>query len=197
MDRSDTQNVETDKTPLAVEVVSFGFKNGSPPPANIVLDVRFLKNPYWVEELRPLTGLDAPVRKYVLDQELAQDVLDNLVKLVEHTAPAMLQAKVNTFTIALGCTGGQHRSPAMVEALRERVCSRFADYEVSSSHRELIRMKQEAEANFASEDGDSSIQSASQEDNYPESHDSSDSNDGAKKRSKSDASAVMSKGSSN
>lgn len=144
------QNVDTEKTPLAVEVISFGFKNGAPPAANIVLDVRFLKNPYWVEELRPLTGLDAPVRQYVLQQELAQNVLDNLIKLVEHTAPAMLRAKVNTFTIALGCTGGQHRSPSMVEALVEKIRERFSHYKVISTHRELARLKQDGTANCAS-----------------------------------------------
>jgi RNase adapter protein RapZ len=153
VERPEKQNPESETTPLAVEIVSFGFKNGAPPPANIVLDVRFLKNPYWVDELRPLTGLDAPVRKYVLDQTLAQDVLENLIKLVEHTAPAMLKAKVNTFIIALGCTGGQHRSTAMVEALGERVRSHFTEYNVTCSHRELARLRQEAEANFASEDG--------------------------------------------
>lgn len=132
------------QAPLTVEVVSFGFKYGTPPTANIVLDVRFLKNPYWVEELRPLTGLDEPVRKYVLDQGLAQSVLDNLEKLVEQTAPAMLKVKANSFVIALGCTGGQHRSPAMVEALVERVKNRFSNYEVRGAHRELGR--QEAES---------------------------------------------------
>jgi len=131
-------------TPLTVEVISFGFKNGTPPPANIVLDVRFLKNPYWVEELRPLTGLDEPVRKYVLDQNLAQSVLENLLRLVEQTAPAMLKAKATSFIIALGCTGGQHRSPAMVEALSERVREKFTNYEVKSSHRELARILAES-----------------------------------------------------
>lgn len=138
VDKSESTN-QSNKgtTPLTVEVISFGFKNGTPPAANIVLDVRFLKNPYWVEELRPLTGLDEPVRKYVLDQNLAQSVLSNLMLLVEETAPAMLKAKASSFVIALGCTGGQHRSPAMVEALSERVREKFRAYEVKSSHREL------------------------------------------------------------
>lgn len=137
-------------TPLAVEIISFGFKNGTPPAANIVLDVRFLKNPYWVEELRPLTGLDEPVRKYVLDQVLARDVLGNLIELVEHTAPAMLKAKATSFIIALGCTGGQHRSPAMVEALSERVREQFPQYEVRTVHRELLKSKHPAESPAAS-----------------------------------------------
>lgn len=171
--------MNSEKSPLAVEVVSFGFKNGAPPAANIVLDVRFLKNPYWVEELRPLTGLDAPVRQYVLEQELAQNVLDNLIKLVEHTAPAMLKAKVDTFTIALGCTGGQHRSPSMVEALVDRIRGRFSNYRVSSFHRELTRMKQEARK---SENGEA------QEDC---------SLDGTENSKKRDASAVTAQGSNN
>jgi UPF0042 nucleotide-binding protein len=139
------------KAPLTVEIVSFGFKYGTPPIANISLDVRFLKNPYWVDELRPLTGLDEPVRKYVLDQGLAQDVLENLEKLVEHTVPAMLKVKSNSFVIALGCTGGQHRSPAMVEALAERVRKRFSQYEVTSGHRELERMHDEKTASLTAQ----------------------------------------------
>jgi UPF0042 nucleotide-binding protein len=146
-----SQQSNSTKAPLTVEVVSFGFKYGTPPAANIVLDVRFLKNPYWVEELRPLTGLDEEVRKYVLDQGLAQDVLDNLEKLVEQTAPAMLKVKANSFIIALGCTGGQHRSPAMVEALVERIRNRFANYQVTSAHRELARMHETKSASLTAQ----------------------------------------------
>lgn len=121
----------------AIEIISFGFKNGSAPAANLVFDVRFLKNPYWVEELRPLTGLDEPVRKYVLDQALAQDTLNTLTSLAARIAPAMFETKSHTLTIALGCTGGQHRSTAMVEALADRIEAQCPQYRVKRFHREL------------------------------------------------------------
>lgn len=127
----------TEQMRFSVEITSFGFKNGTPPSANILLDVRFLKNPYWVEKLRPLTGLDAPVKKYVLDQPMAQDVLETLVSLVGQIAPAMIETKTDTFLIALGCTGGQHRSPAMVEALGERLEETYPSFTVKRNHREL------------------------------------------------------------
>lgn len=134
---------KTEKTPIGnhtVRVVSFGFKNGPPPLANLVLDLRFLKNPYWVENLRPLSGLDAPVAEYVLEQELAQEVLMSLEKILAHALPAILSVKANSFTVALGCTGGQHRSTAMVEALAARLARTYPQYCVRTEHRELDRV---------------------------------------------------------
>jgi len=122
-----------------VSVVSFGFKNGNPPEANVVLDVRFLKNPFWVDELRPLTGRDAPVHKYVMEQSSAQEFMGNLFALVSQVMPAMFAAKTDNFTIALGCTGGQHRSVAVAEELAQKLQSTYPHYEVSLSHRELDR----------------------------------------------------------
>lgn len=134
-----TNNAESENQPLTVVLTSFGYKNGPPPPANLVLDVRFLKNPYWEEELRPLTGMDEAVREYVISQKLAQDVLVTLMQLLEQTLPLMLSVKSDTFTIALGCTGGQHRSTAMVEELSQRLKEAYPDYEISKSHRELAK----------------------------------------------------------
>lgn len=122
---------------LVVQLVSFGFKNGPPPLANLVLDVRFLKNPYWEEHLRPLTGLDQSVREYVIEQRLAKDVLNNVIKLLEDVLPAMLKIKSDKFVIALGCTGGQHRSTAMVQELGDILSERYPQYSIEREHREL------------------------------------------------------------
>ncbi len=122
-----------------VSVVSFGFKNGNPPQANVVLDVRFLKNPFWVEELRPLTGRDAPVQKYVMEQISAQEFMGHLFTLVSQVMPAMFDTKTDNFTIALGCTGGQHRSVAVAEELAQKLQSSYPHYQISLSHRELDR----------------------------------------------------------
>lgn len=122
---------------MEIKVISFGYKNGAPPLANLVLDVRFLKNPYWVEALRPLTGKDEPVKRYVLEQQLASDLLDSLTNMLSHVIPVMLETKTTTFRIALGCTGGQHRSTAVAEALAERLKERFPNFTVQIEHREL------------------------------------------------------------
>lgn len=122
-----------------VKVVSFGFKNGDPPQANVVMDVRFLKNPFWVEGLRPLTGRDQPVKDYVMEQSSAQEFMSNLKALVSHVIPVMFvnQANIDSFTIALGCTGGQHRSVAVAEEVARFLKDNYPDYKVSLSHREL------------------------------------------------------------
>jgi UPF0042 nucleotide-binding protein len=125
-----------DARPL-VKVVSFGFKKNDLPTANLMLDVRFLKNPYWVEELRPLTGKDERVASYVMDQTQAKDFVGNLLRLIEQFVPAMLEAKTNTVTIAIGCTGGQHRSVAVAEALSNILSQDYPDYHVTVMHREL------------------------------------------------------------
>lgn len=126
----------------SVNVLSFGFKNGDPPQANVIMDVRFLKNPFWVEELRPLTGRDQPVRDYVMEQSSAQEFMGNLKALVSHVIPAMFhnQANVDSFTIALGCTGGQHKSVAVAEEVAKFLQDSYPQYKVSLSHRELDQL---------------------------------------------------------
>lgn len=127
----------TSGTKMEIKVISFGYKNGAPPLANVVLDVRFLKNPYWVEELRPLTGKDGPVKQYVMEQQLASDLLDSLTTMLSHVIPVMLETKTTTFRVALGCTGGQHRSTAVAESLAERLRQIFPGFSVDLEHREL------------------------------------------------------------
>lgn len=122
-----------------VNVLSFGFKKGDAPQANVVMDVRFLKNPFWVEELRPLTGRDQPVKDYVMEQSSAQEFMGNLKAMVSHVIPAMFlnQANIDSFTIAVGCTGGQHRSVAVAEEVAKFLKDSYPHYKVSLSHREL------------------------------------------------------------
>ena len=100
---------------LRVTVVSFGFKNGIPVDADLVVDVRFLPNPHWVPELRPQTGLSQPVSDYVLAQAGAEEFLQRLQGLLEVTAKGYITEGKRFATIAIGCTGGKHRSTAMAE----------------------------------------------------------------------------------
>jgi UPF0042 nucleotide-binding protein len=106
---------------LRVTVVSFGFKNGIPVDADLVVDVRFLPNPHWVPELRPQTGLSAPVRDYVLAQDGATEFLQRLQELLQVTTKGYLTEGKRFVTVAIGCTGGKHRSTAMAEEFGRRL----------------------------------------------------------------------------
>jgi RNase adapter protein RapZ len=100
-----------------VTIMSFGYKHGVPPDADLVLDCRFLPNPHWVEELRPMTGLDAEVQDYVAAFELTEQFLQRLEPLLELLLPAYVDEGKSVLTIAFGCTGGRHRSVSMVERM--------------------------------------------------------------------------------
>jgi UPF0042 nucleotide-binding protein len=119
-----------------VEIVTFGFKFGLPRKADLVFDVRFLTNPFWVPDLQPLSGLSAPVRRYVLEQPQAGRFLDLVVQLLELTVPAYRAAGRERLIVALGCTGGYHRSIALAEELASRLGS-LEGASVSVIHREL------------------------------------------------------------
>ncbi len=106
---------------LRVTVVSFGFKNGIPVDADLVVDVRFLPNPHWVPELRPQTGLSAPVRDYVLAQNGATEFLQRLQELLQVTTQGYITEGKRFVTVAIGCTGGKHRSTAMAEEFGRRL----------------------------------------------------------------------------
>ncbi len=108
-------------TGLFVNIVSFGFKNGTPRDADILLDVRFLPNPHWIDELRPLDGLDTPVRDYVLSQPETGAFLDRLFALFDVMVPAFIKEGKHYLTIAIGCTGGKHRSVTLAEELAAHV----------------------------------------------------------------------------
>ena len=122
---------------LNVSVMSFGFKNGLPLEADLVFDVRFLPNPYYVPELKTLTGLDEPVREYVFASEAAGRVLERLEPLLVFLLPQYLQEGRTELVIAVGCTGGRHRSTAMAHHLATYIGG--LGYPVSESHRDISR----------------------------------------------------------
>jgi hypothetical protein len=106
---------------MLVTCVAFGYKHGMPPEAAWVADVRFLDNPYWVPELRPLTGLDEPVREYVLGQPAAVRALDGLAALLGGLLDEYARRGRMELTVAFGCTGGRHRSVAMAAEMARRL----------------------------------------------------------------------------
>lgn len=108
---------------LSVGLMSFGFKNGVPPEADLVFDVRFLANPFDVPELRPLSGFDAPVARFVLEQPDATAILERIEDLLRFMVPRTTREGRSSLTVAVGCTGGQHRSVALVEALARRLAA--------------------------------------------------------------------------
>ncbi len=102
---------------IMVNVMSFGFKYGMPLDADLVFDVRFLPNPFYVEELKLLSGLDAPVRDYVFGFEQSNTFMDKLTDMIEYLLPLYIEEGKYSLTIAVGCTGGRHRSVAVASAL--------------------------------------------------------------------------------
>lgn len=122
---------------LAVRVVSFGFKYGLPLDADLVFDVRFLPNPYYKTELRYQTGLDAPVAEFVGGFQQTEDFMHKLTDLISFLLPQYVEEGKTNLVIAIGCTGGKHRSVALTHALAEFIVQR--GYAVSESHRDLAR----------------------------------------------------------
>jgi UPF0042 nucleotide-binding protein len=120
---------------MQTTLVSFGYKHGLPLDADLVFDCRFLPNPHWVEELRPLTGLEAPVRDYVLGQDAAGPFLTNLETMLGQLLPAYVAEGKAYLTIAMGCTGGHHRSVAIAEEVARRL--RSAGHHVGVLHRDV------------------------------------------------------------
>ena len=121
---------------LFVSLQSFGYRHGLPDEADMVLDTRFLPNPHWVEQLRRKSGLDAAVKDFVVERADAQEFLDQVVGLVRFTAPRFLAEEKRRLVLALGCTGGRHRSVALVEELAQRLKNE-SDVVVSVSHRDI------------------------------------------------------------
>lgn len=121
---------------LIVNIMSFGFKHGIPSDADIVLDVRFLPNPFYIEEMKRQTGLDEDVRKYVLQFEEAGIFLDKTEDLLRFLLPNYIKEGKYRLVVAIGCTGGRHRSVALAEALYERL-KELTEYGVTISHRDI------------------------------------------------------------
>ncbi|MGT2809773.1 RNase adapter RapZ [Streptococcus intermedius] len=122
-----------------IEVVSFGFKYGIPLDADLVFDVRFLPNPYYQPELRHQTGLDKPVYNYVMNYTESEEFYQHLVDLIKPILPGYQKEGKSVLTIAVGCTGGQHRSVAFAQRLADDLTN---DWTVHSSHRDKDRRKE-------------------------------------------------------
>ena len=123
---------------LAIQIISFGFKLGVPLEADLVFDVRFMQNPFYIPELREHSGLTEPVREYVLGQPITRRFLEFLHEFLEFTVPAYVGEGKTRLTIAIGCTGGYHRSIAIAEALAGWLKERDLG-PVAVFHRELDR----------------------------------------------------------
>ena len=126
-----------ERTRLSVTVISFGFKYGIPVDADFVADMRFLPNPHWIPELRAHNGTDADVAEYVYGQDGAQEFLTDYVKVLAGVAPGYLREGKRFMRIAIGCTGGKHRSVAMSEEIARRL--RALGHDAATSHRDLGR----------------------------------------------------------
>ena len=122
---------------MKATVVSFGFKYGIPVDADVVADMRFLPNPHWVPELRPLTGRDEAVADYVMARPEAQEFLAKYVDLIRTVVVGYLREGKRFMTVAIGCTGGKHRSVAMTEEIAARL--RTVGVDARTEHRDLGR----------------------------------------------------------
>ncbi|MTV82441.1 RNase adapter RapZ [Secundilactobacillus folii] len=122
-----------------IEIMSFGFKYGLPIDADIVMDVRFLPNPYYLPELRNQTGLDEPVYDYVMKQPETEDFYHQFLSLLQTTVPGYKREGKTNLTIAIGCTGGQHRSVALAERIGNELGEK---YPVHISHRDINKRKE-------------------------------------------------------
>jgi UPF0042 nucleotide-binding protein len=125
---------------LKVSIFSFGFKYGPPPESHIQFDVRFLPNPYWVEELRATTGLQSATASYVIDSEAADDFFIHLIPLLDFITCQFTSADRENLTIAVGCTGGRHRSVAVAEKLGQIMSK--SGLAVSITHHHINSEKQ-------------------------------------------------------
>ena len=119
-------------------VTSFGFKYGLPMDADLVFDVRFMPNPFYIEELRHQTGLDAPVADYVFSFPQTGDFVKRLHELLDFTLPMYAEEGKTNLVIGIGCTGGHHRSVAVTHVLAEHI--RQQGYHVTEAHRDISRV---------------------------------------------------------
>lgn len=124
-----------DRDVMNIHVVSFGFKHGIPIDADFVLDVRCLPNPYWIESMRDKTGLDQELKDYVFSFEESEKLLDKVKDLLDYLNPLYIKEGKSQIVIAIGCTGGNHRSVVIAEALKEYFSRRWDN--VSVTHRDI------------------------------------------------------------
>lgn len=131
--RKKWQNLACRCQGMRVHLISFGFKYGAPAEADMVMDLRFLPNPYFDEELRPLSGQDEPIARFVLGEDPGREYLRRLLDFLDFTLPLYASEGRYRLTMAFGCTGGRHRSVAVTEAVLAHLCGR--DYAVTVEHR--------------------------------------------------------------
>ncbi|EGJ27629.1 RNase adapter RapZ [Streptococcus porcinus] len=136
---SDQFSSASNTVSFRVEVMSFGFKYGIPLDADLVFDVRFLPNPYYIADLREKTGLDQEVYDYVMEHQESEDFFQNLVQLILPILPGYKREGKSLLTIAIGCTGGQHRSVAFAHRLAERIKE---EWPINESHRDKDKRKE-------------------------------------------------------
>lgn len=122
---------------LMVTILSFGFKYGIPSDSDLVFDVRFLPNPYYIDELKPQTGNDEPVRDFVMGFESSQIFLDKLVDMVRFLLPNYIAEGKNQLVISIGCTGGKHRSVTLANALYQALSRDDREYGIKIEHRDI------------------------------------------------------------
>ena len=123
--------------PFEITIFSFGFKHGDAEGADLCIDVRDLPNPFWVEELRPMSGRDAPIRAWMLDKEEVREKIDHVAGVVLQTKKDALARGDKELRVAIGCTGGRHRSVVIVEEVAQRLTA--AGDEVRVEHRDVGR----------------------------------------------------------
>lgn len=128
---------QADRGGLNVSVLSFGFKHGIPIEADLVFDVRFMPNPYYVEELKRKTGLDREVQDFVFSFQQTNDFMAQLEKLLAFLLPLYSEEGKTVLVVAIGCTGGHHRSVAVAHRLAEYIAGE--DYPVTENHRDISR----------------------------------------------------------
>ena len=128
-----------EQSAMNVNVISFGFKYGVPIEADMVFDVRFLPNPYYIAELKNQTGLDESVRSFVFGYQQTRDFMRHVQDLLSFLLPLFVEEGKTALVIAVGCTGGQHRSVAIARALSEFI--RQKGYNASEGHRDMTRRK--------------------------------------------------------
>ena len=124
---------------LTITIFSFGFKNGMPIDADLVFDVRFIPNPFYIEELKPQTGNDLPVQQYVMSHEVAQVFLSKLTNMLDYLLPFYIKEDKNQLIIAIGCTGGKHRSVTLANKLYDHM--KDNNHNVIINHRDVDKDK--------------------------------------------------------
>ncbi len=122
---------------ITINIMSFGFKYGIPPESDLVFDVRFLPNPYYILELRNQTGMDKPVKEYVMQWQQTGDFLKHLYGMIDFLIPQYIEEGKTSLVISIGCTGGKHRSVALAEELKKHVAEN--GYAVQGMHRDYKR----------------------------------------------------------